>query len=102
MPREGRKGETVKDDKDDGWDLREEGESLFEWPLDSAGMRMGAGQLLGQPARHHHRGSTATGRMAADHPAARAPATCWSTADRRTISAVCLWKRKPVKTHKER
>lgn len=46
MPREGRKGETVKDDKDDGWDLREEGESLFEWPLDSTGMRMGAGQLL--------------------------------------------------------
>lgn len=25
------------------YDHREEGESLFEWPLDSAGMRMGAG-----------------------------------------------------------
>lgn len=36
----------MKDDKDDGWDRREEGESLFEWPLDSTGMRMGAGQLL--------------------------------------------------------
>lgn len=28
------------------YDHREEGESLFEWPLDSAGMRMGAGELL--------------------------------------------------------
>lgn len=26
----------------DDYDYREEGESLFEWPLDAAGMRMGA------------------------------------------------------------
>ena len=60
MPREGRKGETVKDDKDDGWDRREEGESLFEWPLDSTGMRMGAGHGTGASSTPSP-GSTATG-----------------------------------------
>ncbi len=30
----------------DDYDYREEGESLFEWPLDAACMRMGAGELL--------------------------------------------------------
>lgn len=64
----------MKDDKDDGWDRREEGESLFEWPLDSTGMRMGAGQAARQPPRHHHPAQPQQG-MAPDHPAPRAPAT---------------------------
>ena len=96
MPREGRKGETVKDDKDDGWDRREEGESLFEWPLDSTGMRMGAGQLLDSLLDTITRLKRNRAWPLTILPPR--PGDVIVDRGRRTISAICLWKRKPDTT----
>lgn len=81
------------------YEHRAEGESTFEWPLDSAGMRMSAGELLDSllaTIRHLNRTDA--------WPLTILPPR-WTDVmvdrERRQISAVCLWKRKPAKNHKE-
>lgn len=83
----------------DDYDHRAEGESTFEWPLDSTGMRMGAGELLDsllQTIQHLNRTDA--------WPLTILPQR-WTDVvvdrERRSISAVCLWKRKPIKHKKE-
>lgn len=83
----------------DDYDHREEGESLFEWPLDSAGLRMGAVELLDHLFEViQHLNHTDAWPLTILPPR-------WGDVvvdrERRQISAVCLWKRKPVKNHKE-
>lgn len=83
----------------DDYDHREEGESLFEWPLDSAGLRMGAGELLDHLFEViQHLNHTDAWPLTILPPR-------WGDVvedrERRQISAVCLWKRKPIKNHKE-
>ena len=86
----------MKDDKDDGWDRREEGESLFEWPLDSTGMRMGAGQLLNSLLDTITRLNRNRAWPLTILPPR--PGDVIVDRGRRTISAICLRKRKPDTT----
>ena len=83
----------------DDYDHREEGESLFEWPLDATGMRMDASELLDSLlATIQHLNRTDAWPLTILPPR-------WGDVvvdrERRQISAVCLWKRKPIKNHKE-
>lgn len=75
-------------------EYREEGESLFEWPLTSEAVKMTPGDLLDSLYEaivmlNHNRQWPLTilpprlGQVVIDRKA-------------RSISAVCLWKRKPV------
>ena len=83
----------------DDYDYREEGESLFEWPLDAAGMSMGAGELLDsllEVIQHLNRADA--------WPLTILPPRFGDVVvdrGRRTISAMCLWKRKPSNDSKE-
>ena len=81
------------------YEHRAEGESTFEWPLDSAGMRMSAGELLDSLLATHP-ASQPHGRMATDHTAATLDGRDGRPGTPPDL-AVCLWKRKPAKNHKE-
>ncbi|MCH4202796.1 hypothetical protein [Bifidobacterium tibiigranuli] len=71
---------------------REEGTSLFSWPLDSVGVRMGAGDLLD---------SLLTTITELNHTKAwpltllpPRPRDVIVDRERRQVSALCMWKRK--------
>lgn len=75
------------------------GREPFEWPLDATGMRMDAGELLDSLlATIQHLNRTDAWPLTILPPR-------WGDVvvdrERRQISAVCLWKRKPIKNHKE-
>lgn len=72
---------------------REEGVTLFEWPLTADAERMGAGELLDSLLDT----ITRLNRMR-EWPLTLLPPRFGDVVvdrDRRSISAVCMWKRKP-------
>ncbi|MCI2186222.1 hypothetical protein [Bifidobacterium tibiigranuli] len=74
---------------DDG---REEGTSLFSWPLDSVGIRMGAGDLLDSLLDTITELNHTTAWPLTLLPPR--PRDVIVDRDRRQVSALCMWKRK--------
>lgn len=82
--------EQTKTEDPDG---REEGVSLFEWPLTREAERMGAGELLDSLLETISRLNRTR-----EWPLTLLPPRFGDIVvdrDRRSISAVCMWKRKP-------
>lgn len=77
------------------YEHREEGVSLFEWPLTAEAERMGAGELLDELYETIIRLNRTR-----EWPLTLLPPRFGDVVvdrDRRSISALCMWKRKPSK-----
>lgn len=77
------------------YDVREEGRSMFEWPLAKEGAHMGAGELLDELIEAIQR----LNRTPEWPLTLLVPDFGDVIVDRRTrtIHALCMWKRKPQK-----